>query len=181
MHGGVGGGALQGAPLSRLGVAIATIVNRPTFNQPAELWLVDGSLRDIYVFNTAAADWDALLILAQAHAHEYTHDGIAQSLPGATALFQDREHSHLLSVLAGSVRINCHFFVPEEIELDIDPRDVTGPEEHVAVLQFVERLARATQKDAVVTPESTPDIALLHYDHASQFWQVHESRARSDA
>jgi hypothetical protein len=79
------------------------------------------------------------------------------------------------------VRINCHFFVPDEIELDIDPREVTGPEELAAVLQFVEQLARATGKDAVLTPESSPEIVLLHYRQAGQGWQIHESRPRGDA
>ncbi len=156
-------------------------MNRPTLNQPADLWLVDGSLRDIYVLNTVADDWDALLTLAKAHPHEYRRDGVTQSLPGRTYLFQDRDHSHLLSVLAGSVRINCHFFVPEEIELDIDPREITGPEEHLAVLQFIEGLAGATGKDAVVTPENTPDIMLLHYEQARHAWQVYESPSSSDA
>ncbi|MDT7836906.1 hypothetical protein [Aquabacterium sp. OR-4] len=155
-------------------------MNRPTLNQPADLWHVDGSLRDIYVFSTIASDWDALLVLAQTYPHEYTQDGIPHSLPAAAALFRDREHSHLLSILTGAVRINCHFFVPEEIELDIDPWEVIDQEKHVAVLQFVERLAQATRKDAVVTPENTPDKALLQYDHASQVWQVHELPA-SDA
>jgi hypothetical protein len=156
-------------------------VNRPTLNQHADLWLVDGSLRDIYVFNTVPDDWDALLALAQAHPHEYTRDGISTSLPGTTSIFQARDHSHLLSVLAGTVRINCHFFAPDEIELDIDPREVKGPEEHAAVLLFVEQLARATGKDAVLTPESTREIVLLHYQQAGQTWQIHESRSRGDA
>jgi hypothetical protein len=153
-------------------------VNRPAFNQPSDLWLVDGTLRDVYVFNTSAADWDALMLLAKAYPHEYTQDGVAQPLPGATTLLQDREHSHLLSVLAGSVRINCHFFMPEEIELDIDPKEITGATEHRDVLEFLERLSQATQKDTVVTPENSPEIPLLHYNQATRAWRVHEPHVR---
>jgi hypothetical protein len=155
-------------------------VYRPAFNQTADLWLVDGSLRDIYVFSAVAGDWDAFLALAQAYPHDYTHDGVPQPLPEGSAIFQDRAHSHLLSLRAGPVRINCHFFVPEEIEFDIDPREVTGAEEHVAVLQFVEQLARATRKDAVITLENSPEIWLLRYQQANQLWQVHESPTSSN-
>jgi hypothetical protein len=156
-------------------------VDRPALNQPTDLWLVDGSLRDAYVFSTAPADWDALLLQAQAYPHEYTHDGVSRQLPAATTLFQDREHSHLLSVLAGSVRINCHFFTEEEIELDIDPKEIKGPTEHLAVLQFFEQLAQAIGKDTVVTLENSPEIALLHYHQASHTWRVHESRISGEA
>jgi hypothetical protein len=173
--------AYAGSSARTLGVATKTVVDRPTLNQPADLWLVDGSLRDIYVLNADPGDWDALLALAQAYPHEYTRDGVSASLPSLTSIFHDRDHSHLLSVLAGNVRINCHFFLSDEIELDIDPREVTGPEEHAAVLQFVEQLARATGKDAVLTPESTHEIVLLHYGQADQAWKTHESRPRGDA
>jgi hypothetical protein len=152
-------------------------VNRPALNQPTDLWLVDGTLRDVYVFNTAAGDWDALLLLAQTHTHEYKRDGVTQPLPGATTLLQDREHSHLLSVLAGPVRINCHFFVQEQIELDIDPQEIGGTAEHLAVLQLLEQLAQATRKDVVVTPENLPEAVLLHYNQANRTWRVDESHA----
>jgi hypothetical protein len=156
-------------------------VDRPALNQPADLWLVDGSLRDVYVFNAVSSDWDAFLALARTYPYEYTLDGIRRSLPDTTSIFRDREHSHLLSLVTSSVRMNCHFFVPEEIELDIDPREITESEDHIAVLQFVEKLAAATRKDAVVTLENSPHVQLLRYQQASQFSQVHESRANSDA
>jgi hypothetical protein len=148
------------------------IVQRPAVNQLSDIWFIDGSLRDVYIFNTVSADWDAFLRLAQSYPHEYTSDWEAKSLPTAASIFQDREHSHLLCILAGSVRIRCHFFVMEEIELDIDPKEIKGEGEHVAVLQLVEQLSQAIQKDAVITLETSPDNVLLKYEHARFSWQL---------
>lgn len=157
------------------------MTNLPAFNQPVDLWLADGSLRDIYIFDTVEKDWDAFLELARSQLHTYTLDGLAQPLPGRTTVFQDREHSHLLSIQAGSVKINCHFFIPEEIELDIDPTEINGEEEHVAVLQFIEQISEATSRDVVVTQENSPDLVLLRYEQTRNSWQTYESHSNSDA
>lgn len=156
-------------------------MNRPHINQPSDLWLVDGSLRDVYVLNTTIGDWETLITLARAHEHEYKRDGVADALPNAQTVFQDREHSHLLSVIIGKVSINCHFFIPEEIELDINPREIEGQKEHTSILQFIEQLAEATQKDVVITAENSPDAVLLRYKQLSHFWHAHEPGTHSDA
>ncbi|MBL0731206.1 hypothetical protein [Piscinibacter sp. HJYY11] len=156
-------------------------MNRPRINQPSDLRFVDGSLRDVYVFNTTIEDWETLIAFARAHKHEYTKDGVVAVLPNAKALLGDREHSHLLSVQAGNVSINCHFFILEEIELDIDPREIAGPEEHACVLRFIEQLAEATQKDVVITAENSPDAALLRYVHLRHVWHIYELGAHNDA
>ena len=156
-------------------------MSRPKFNQPSDLWCIDGSLRDVYVFNTAIGDWDKMLTLARAHPYEYLRDGSAHELPTAKALFQNREHSHWLSVKAGKVSLNCHFFTQEEIELNIDPREVAGSEEHISALQFIEQLAEVTQKDVVVTAENCREATLLRYEQLGRRWHVYELPEKNDA
>jgi hypothetical protein len=56
------------------------------------------------------------------------------------------------------VIINSHFFIAEEIELDIDPREIRGPQEHAQVLMFLENVAHKLNKPIVPAPELTPSI-----------------------
>jgi len=79
-----------------------------------------------------------------------------------------------------TVKIHCHFFVPDEIELDIDPREVVGPQEHSAVLDFLERLSGTTRKSVRLT-ENSPESVLLNYEPAQSIWHIHTSGGESDA
>jgi hypothetical protein len=54
-----------------------------------------------------------------------------------------------------------HFFGEFEIEFDLDPREVTGQPEFDDVVAFMGRLAAATGKVAVMTPENTHDAPFL--------------------
>ena len=156
-------------------------MSNPFFDQPDDLWLVDGSLRDVYIQAASPEDWRALLKLTREHVHEYARDGVVQELPELVAIFADREHSHLLRIEVAAVKIHCHFFVPDEIELDIDPREVVGPREHSAVLDFLERLSGATRKSVRLTSENSPESVLLSYEPAQSIWHIHNSGGESDA
>ena len=57
-------------------------------------------------------------------------------IPPVDAIFSNRDGHHMLSIFVSGVTINCHFLFSEEIELDIDPREVKGQFEHEAVLEF---------------------------------------------
>jgi len=59
------------------------------------------------------------------------------------------------------VQANCHFFTVEEIEFDIDTREVKGQQELNALLEFMRCLAHATDKEAVLTAENMPEIVIL--------------------
>ena len=156
-------------------------MSRPTITQPADLWLVDGTLRDVYVYGAGPKDWDTLLAVAQDHEHQYFVDGTATPVPEADAIFQDREHSHLLCIEVERVKIHSHFFSPGEIELDIDPKEVAGPSQHNAVLQFLEHLATATRKDLLITAENSPELVFLRYETQASHWHIHEPSTAREA
>ena len=108
---------------------------RPNFNDIAGLWERDGSLRDVYVQNTEAIHWDRFDRLLNQYECTYRFDGAALQFPGSRSVLANREGSHLLSILLdGPVVICCHFFVPEQLELDISPKEVTGFLQHEQVL-----------------------------------------------
>lgn len=142
-------------------------------HQPSDLWLYDGSLRDAYVFEAEPNDWSVLIGLAKAGQCRYSADGVVGPLPPVDGIFGNRQVSHLLQVQVGAASINCHFFVPAEIELDVDPREVVDEATHEAVLSFLESLSCGIGKGVSLTAENCPESPYLTFSPVSGQWSVH--------
>lgn len=142
-------------------------------HQSSYLWQVDGSYRDAYLFHAEPKDWCLLFRLAVSGECRYSANGVAGALPSPECIFANRDVSHLLQVKAGAASINCHFFVPSEIELDIDPKEVTDEATHQAVLTFLESLSSSADKGVTITVENSPESPLLSFDPSSRQWRVH--------
>jgi len=148
---------------------------RPNFHDIAWLWECDGSLRDIYVQNTEALHWNRFDRLLNQYECTYSFDGVALPFPGSRSVLANREGSHLLSILLdGPVVICCHFFIPEQLELDISPNEVTGPGQHEKVLSFVENLAEVLELPADITPENCEQNPFLTYLPDTKSWHIHD-------
>jgi|APAra7269096714_1048519.scaffolds.fasta_scaffold01049_20 hypothetical protein len=137
---------------------------------PRDLWTQDGSLRDVLIRETTLTDWAVLLDLSRRHAVDYQVDGAAMALPSAERIFASRDVSHLLRIRVGQADLNCHFFLVEEIELDIDPRQIIELETHQALLGFLADVATATGNTVDITEENSPDVVLLRFDPTSGRW-----------
>lgn len=146
---------------------------RPNFHDIAGLWERDGSLRDIYVQGTEALHWDCFDRLLSQYTCTYSFDGVAQPFPGSRSVLRNREGSHLLSILLdGPVVICCRFFISEQLELDISPREITGPLQHEQVLSFLENLADALELPADLTPENFEQKPFLTYAPQTKSWHI---------
>lgn len=149
---------------------------KPNFHEVAGLWERDGSLRDIYVQDTEAVHWNRFDQLLSQYECSYTFDGVAAPFPGSHRVLENRDGSHLLSILLdGPVEICCHFFIAEHLELDISPKEITGPLEHEEVLSFVENLADALELSADITPENAEQTPFLTYVPQSRTWHIHDN------
>lgn len=88
-----------------------------------------------------------------------TFDGVRDPFPGSHIALGDRKGSHLLSILcSGPVEICCHFFIAEQLELDISPKEVTSQLAHEEVLSFVENLADALEPCADIAPKNAEQM-----------------------
>jgi hypothetical protein len=91
----------------------------------------------------------------------------------ADAFPRTGECNRRLSVWFAEVLANCHFFTAEEIEFDIDPRDVKGQRELNALFDFMRCLAQATDKDVVLTAENMPEIVIFRISPGQAAIQYH--------
>lgn len=147
--------------------------NRPSAHFVPGLWEVDGSLREIYVFDVKIEDWAAFLAVASSYPSAYSFDGEGRSLPAAENIFAERSGSHLLTVQVGSTAANCHFFMESELELDIDPKEVSDATQHYLLLEFAEAIASALQKPIALTPEGTPESPFISFEPIPSQWHIH--------
>ncbi len=117
----------------------------------------DGSLRDIYILGTSQVDWDRVVeILRQRDPEPLLSLGdnvgpIPQPFPSFETIF---EHGALLRTVVEGMVINCHFFGADEVEFDLDPREVVGPGQVTALEAFMADLGTATGRDVILTHEN---------------------------
>lgn len=147
-------------------------MTRPAFDQVPMLWERDGSLRDVVLVGAGADGWHKLIRFAMAYRATYKADGEETTFPGMSEVFQRHDASHCLSIWVGEAAANCHFFLEDEIEFDLAPREVHGPKEHDAVLEFVERAAQALGVNASITPEGAQKSPFMTFNVKSMNWEV---------
>ncbi len=131
---------------------------------PEFVW--DGAWRDIYVVGASLEDWQRILDLLNDRNPDalafYVDGEKVASAPSAKVIFERRhETATLLQVTAGDVHLNCHFFCEEEVEFDLDPRELKGEEDLQAILAFMSTLANGTGKPAILTHENAQEAVIL--------------------
>ena len=139
----------------------------------------DGGLRDIYVRAATLADWKAVCgVLKKRLNFEFSIDGDPASFPEDVALvFAMRStNTPMACVKLGTVRAVFHFFSEEEIECDIDPREVKSQVELDAVLEFLQEIGDAVGKPVLLTPENFQEYEILRYDPSSKTFKYTEAK-----
>lgn len=133
---------------------------------------VDGSLRDIYIFDVTLEDWDRLLnLLKLLYPLESDEKIITYSIREIIPIVNER--GFLLRIMIGnSITANCHFYVSEDnpspIEFDIDPREIQSVYGVKKVLQFIRYVGNELHKEVFLTEENSEDVILLSYSPISK-------------
>ena len=131
----------------------------------------DGSLRDVYFTDIGADGWSKFIQFASTYRLTYKADGEDAEFPGVEEVFRLRDTSHCLSIWICDAAANCHFFLKDEIELDLDPREIIDHKEHDALLDFIEMAASAVGVNASITPEGTENSPFMTFDIQTKRWK----------
>ena len=126
----------------------------------------DDGLRDIYILNTAPEDWDkAYRFLIARYPHALRRNGVDEDPPPDVhrLLAEAQDAATLLALDVAGIQVNCHFFTAEEIELDLDPREVVDEESFQAVTALLLELGRLLGKRSILTYENSQDAVVLEY------------------
>jgi hypothetical protein len=127
----------------------------------------DGSLRDIYVLNTDLHDWEKALAFLKSSGNklEFSTGDTPASVPeNVASIFNHNEiERSLLQIDLGEIILRCHFFSEDEIEFDLDPRNINDGRSFDRLLAFVKSLGETLGKAVIVTPESHQKAAFLKF------------------
>jgi hypothetical protein len=137
----------------------------------ADFGACDGALCDIYVQNVSINDWRAVLNRLRKEwsglelriGNEVT--GIPSDISELLTRQRDDE-SPLLRVPLDGTMLNCHFFSDEEIEFDLDPRDMRR-EMLPRLCEFLELLSSTTSKLVILTVENMPEAIIMRVEPTS--------------
>jgi hypothetical protein len=124
-----------------------------------------GALVDLIAAGTGPGEWEAFwsALLAGPFELRAFRDGEPIQLPESAAwMLNERQvASVMVSVMSGTITANCHFF-GGDLELDVDPREITSAEAFESVLAVMRFVAAAIRLPMFANEEGgTPTFAFL--------------------
>lgn len=162
------------------------------WNEIKWIFKTDGSLRDIYIKNTKIEDWKILInYLNINHIVQYGPSGENKEpnkidLEYVIHYFNDETgelETKIVSIIVDDIIINLHFFSVDEIELDIDPKEIYSFDNYRKILDFMIQLSELLDKPVILTGENQSEFPLINVDfskkiikaltkkEAQQFWK----------
>jgi hypothetical protein len=140
----------------------------------------DGALRDIYVLDTTIEHWRLLYdALHSTYSLEYSVDGQPRSIPSTVdEVFSTwTTASPSLHFPIGGVVVACHFFCPEQIELDVDPREIGSSAAFDGLVGLLRLIGDSVNKRVIMSYESDEEHPFLIYEPSRREFEYHEISA----
>ncbi|MDQ0226060.1 hypothetical protein [Metabacillus niabensis] len=128
----------------------------------------DGSLRDIYVQACNLNDWQKFYDWIRTSSWNillYKDDQLVEYKGKfVDYLFKEKKNHHIrLTIPINGILINCYFFSEDEIEFDIDPKEINNVYDANTVFEFMKSLAKILGKQCILSEENTPEIPLVTF------------------
>ncbi|KAA9326036.1 hypothetical protein [Adhaeribacter soli] len=135
-----------------------------------EIYYEDGSLRDIYIFDTNKEDWKAWSNLVNEKYKVEFYNGRTQKTETRIEVNEllkyftapeDFKDVNKAYIRLGEVTIVCQVHYESEMESDIDPKEVKTEGDHLAILEYLKEISSTLKKKVIVTSEMTPRAVLF--------------------
>ena len=129
----------------------------------------DGSLRDIYVQNVTILDWQNLLdFLNLNYIIKFGEDDEDKiDINFAIKFLQDstgKMEGKTLRIDLNGINIHCHFFLDDQIEFDIDPREIKSLKDFEQIEMFMVSISQILNTQVTLTEENSPLFPLFKVD-----------------
>lgn len=144
-------------------------MNSTSWNEIKWIFEQDGSLRDIYVQDVGLEDWEKVI--------EYlnSNNQIRFSIGGesvSNVIDKDYVVSYLsdnsgemlcpyLTIQIDNLSINSYFFLVDQIEFDIDPKEVNSLNNYNKIENFMRSISKLLGTQITLTGENTPEFPLI--------------------
>jgi hypothetical protein len=136
-----------------------------------QVYYWDGSWRDIYVLGTTQDDWSKWIDLINGKYSVAFYNGQTEQsetfinknvvfdyFNGKTDLLNNA------TITLGNIMVKCYFFTDQEIENDIDPREVDTIEDHHRLMSYLIDISKALNKTVVLTAENEQETIYISVD-----------------
>jgi len=129
----------------------------------------DGSLLDLYVQDVTLVEWEKLIDLLNVNFNltygEYSSNQIDKEyvlryLSDETGKLGNKT----LTINFNGITINCYFFLPQQIEFDINPKDIKTLKDFESIEKFMLSISMALKHQVTLTAESSPQFPLFKVD-----------------
>jgi hypothetical protein len=136
-----------------------------------EIYYSDGSWRDIYVPGTAQDDWLKWIDFINQNYSVSFYNGQTQqtetSIKKEVVIeYWERktDFPNGTTIKLGSILVKCHFFVIQEIENDIDPKEIETIEDHYNLVSYLINISKLLNKSVILTAENQRDLVYISVD-----------------
>jgi hypothetical protein len=130
-----------------------------------------GSLRDIYILNTSIEDWRNWTELVNQKYEVRFYDGRIDQWMDQIDFRTVNAHwagevepTSSAIITIGAFEINCHFFVPHELENDIHPEEFQSLNSHNQLMEYMVTVSKHLNKKVVLTDENRLTSVLIEVD-----------------
>lgn len=133
----------------------------------------DGALRDIYIQEVSLNDWQKVIELINKKykvnygdtgeyidTNQINIDYVIEYLTDETGELKSKS----ASISLGNIRLNCHFFLENQIEFDIDPKEVNSIEDFELIENFMLEISKSIDNQITLTDENNPKFPLIKID-----------------
>jgi hypothetical protein len=139
-----------------------TVVTDSQVRELAARWAADkGALLDAWIDGSSVGEWQRAVdaILKLGWPFTYSEDGQTTPMPyEVERIFaHTAERSCLWQIRpVKKFRINCHFFGPDAIEFDVNPREIQDEAHLELLVKFLTSLGRALHRQVALGIEGSP-------------------------
>ncbi len=133
----------------------------------------DGSLRDIYVQDVTLSDWEKLIDFlnlnydikfGEDEKKQIDKEYVAKYLKDETGEME----SKALKIDFNGVNFHCYFFLPDQIEFDIDPNEIKTINDFESIETFMVSISKTLKNQVTLTRENSPEFPLIKIDFENE-------------
>jgi hypothetical protein len=147
----------------------------------SKIYYLDGSLRDIYVNNVTAADWQVWTDFVNKNFKTSFHiydPGITTDKIDFSVVLDywrgNRECCCMATVFIDEIIIKTYFFDSEQIENDLTPTEINSISDHEKLMNYLTELSKALDKQVILTPENDAENVLIAIDKDEVKTNIHK-------
>ncbi len=143
----------------------------------------DGSLRDIYVQDISLREWEKLtdhlnsnFNLTYSDTDKIDKNYVLEYLQDTSGEMECKS----LTIHLGHVKVKCYFFLSEQIEFDIDPKEVNSLKNFEQIEKFMISISETLQEQITLTGENSPVFPLFKVDTKNEINKVLSEKEAND-